>query len=429
MARWTRLADGHSGFLLAARNGHGYDAEFWYLDLETGAHVKTQEPLPAAPEPETCHIGRYRFALLGLDLDLDFEPGPRDPSPRDLCASCEHACGALAVSHWSCCGAFAFFAPECRASPKAGAQACPKAGPMLPLRGKPVSCAQCGRLSGTSLACWRGDFCYELCPACFLEEQEQEMKLDRFGFVKAGVHWACSACQQQASPLAVCIWNEEQKERTCLRCAAGHAGAFRDTDQFKLWDQEQVQKGKWSWCCRALGHAGAASCGHLAPVICLPHWTCCGSRDPESTVCQEPLDDPDVDLVNELLRRLVRALDLGPDARNRSKQTVLSCAAGIAALKSFVDAFLADRAVRRGFRSEQFHADFSGAAPVCAAAFAVLAGWLVSALHPDLFVLESEQERFLQDCLEVVARVPSLQRYLEQNLERVRGDPLWVALG
>lgn len=412
MARWTRLADGHPGFLLAVRN----QDEFWYLDLETGEHVKTQEPLPAAPEPETCHVGQYRVALLGLQDD-----------PRDLCASCEHACGALAVSHWSCCGAFAFFAPECRA--KHGPKDNQKPGPMLPLRGKPASCAQCGRLSGTSLACWRGDFCYELCPACFREEQEQEMKLERFGFVKAGTRWACCGCQQQASPLAVCLWNEEQKERTCLRCAAGHAGAFRDTDQFKLWDQEELQKGKWSWCCRALGNFGTASCSHLAPVICLPHWTCCGSRDPESTVCQEPLDDPDVDLVNELLRRLVRALDLGPDARNRSKQTVLSCAAGIAALKSFVDAFLGGRVVRRGFRSEQFHADFSGAAPVCAAAFAVLAGWLAAALHPDLFVLESEQERFLQDCLEVVARVPSLQRYLEQNLERVRGDPLWVALG
>jgi hypothetical protein len=84
--------------------------------------------------------------------------------------------------------------------------------------------------------------------------------------------------------------------------------------------------------------------------------------------------------------------------------------------------------VRAGFVLRQFNDDFSGSAPVCAAGFAVLTGWLVSALHPDTFVLETDQEQLYQDCREVAARVPSLLRYLDSNVARVRENPLWVLL-
>jgi hypothetical protein len=400
-------------------------ADGWFLDVRSGEHLRSDSDSDApepAEEPEVRHRGEYRVNLF---KNRFVATGPDRGRLLDrLCdALCRHGQESL-VSHWTCCGAHEFHA-DCAESRDEGQDGDRDEGQirLSKIKAFTVMCMLCMHPSAHTFTTLIGGVQLELCPSCLLDQEDEKTDVCRgMRLTQPTARWTCRECKSPKSPTSKAYWSEEQKESVCLRCMAGHSGVFRDTSQFKAWDAAQERVGQWSWCGLALGHCGSAACSHIQAVVCLPHWTCCGSQDPGSRACMPFGEDPDTALLNRLLRRLLEILDLGPAGVYRSKLYWTSASAGIAELKDLVRDVMPRFRARASFRLREWRADFSTPA-VCVAGFAMLACWLAAALHPDSFLLEPDQEDFLSRCRAVVDRVPALGRYLELRLAQLRqGD-------
>lgn len=404
------------------------------LDVVSGEHIKfdpeskTDQLVPGrAPDPlPGGHTGEYRLNLFGTRQVVT---GPREGSPFDGCDQfCSHGQVCL-ISHWTCCQAHDFFS-DCRG---------PSEGKLSQVKAFAGCCFFCNRAASASFTVLLNveeDASVEVCGACYLRQLQQEEGKEEVWhgakLTQLDERWTCHVCDEPQSCLQPAYWNDEEKEATCLACAAGHSGVFHGVG-FKERDEAHIRAGQfgvattWAWCLRFEGCDGTAPCTHKTQIVCEPHFSCCSSRDPQSRRCMRDMD-PDVVLSVELLDDFLSSLDPSLSSDLGKFVTVTSCASAIGELRK-IRAMLAQRSVcvKAGFPDQTWLAEFTSSM-VCVAALALLMAWLVSAMHPNNFVLEDAQGGLVQKCRHIASRAPSLLLCLDLRLKQIEAEQPWVRL-